>query len=69
MRFGTVLTCLTVLSDGMKEAEPIAREIARRQGFQGVRWMKMTDPGALEAPSKVEAFLSGSNLTLFIWPN
>ena len=24
--------------------EPVAREIARRQGFDGVRWMKMTDP-------------------------
>lgn len=40
-----------------EKAEPIAREIARRQGFQGVRWMKMTDPGALEAPSKVGSFL------------
>ena len=36
---------------------PIAREIARRQGFKGVRWMKMTDPSGMEAPSKVGSFL------------
>ena len=34
-----------------------AREIARRQGFKGLRWMKMTDPEAVEAPSKVGSFL------------
>jgi len=39
------------------QAEPMAREIARRQGFSGVRWMKMTDPSAAEAPSKVGSFL------------
>ena len=38
-------------------AEPMAREIAHRQGFEGVRWMKMTDPSAAEAPSKVGSFL------------
>lgn len=37
--------------------EPVAREIAKRQGFDGVRWMKMTDPSGLEAPSKVGSFL------------
>ena len=37
--------------------EDIAREIARRQGFEGVRWMKMTDPSGREAPSKVGSFL------------
>lgn len=36
---------------------PIAREISRRQGFEGVRWMKMTDPSGIEAPSKVGSFL------------
>lgn len=36
---------------------PKAREIARRQGFDGIRWMKMTDPSAIEAPSKVGSFL------------
>ncbi|MCQ2256017.1 MAG: hypothetical protein MJZ29_11025 [Bacteroidaceae bacterium] len=40
-----------------EQAEPIAREIAERQGFKGVRWMKMTDPSATEAPSKVGSFL------------
>ena len=39
------------------KAEPIAREIALRQGFDGVRWMKMTDPSGTEAPSKVGSFL------------
>lgn len=34
-----------------------ARAIARRQGFDGLRWMKMTDPSAIEAPSKVGSFL------------
>ena len=38
-------------------AEPVAREIAQRQGFEGIRWMKMTDPDAMEAPSKVGSFL------------
>lgn len=40
-----------------EQAEPIAKEIAQRQGFKGVRWMKMTDPSATEAPSKVGSFL------------
>lgn len=40
-----------------KTAEPAAREIAKRQGFEGVRWMKMTDPTAAEAPSGVGSFL------------
>lgn len=34
-----------------------AREIASRQGFEGLRWMKMTDPSAEEAPSNVGSFL------------
>ena len=34
-----------------------AREIAMRQGFKGVRWMKMTDPSGEESPSKVGSFL------------
>jgi hypothetical protein len=38
-------------------AYPVAKEIAQRQGFDGVRWMKMTDPWAGEAPSKVGSFL------------
>lgn len=39
------------------KAEDNARKIAQRQGFKGVRWMKMTDPWAGEAPSKVGSFL------------
>lgn len=39
------------------KAEPMAREIAQRQGFEGIRWMKMTDPDAMEAPSNVGSFL------------
>lgn len=40
-----------------ESVEPIAREIAMRQGFKGVRWMKMTDRSGEEAPSKVGSFL------------
>lgn len=43
--------------DWYKKAEPIARKIAERQHFEGVRWMKMTDPSGLEAPSSVGSFL------------
>ncbi len=39
------------------KVEPVAREIAERQGFKGVRWMKMTDPSGREAPSNVGSFL------------
>ncbi len=40
-----------------ESVEPIARSIAKRQGFDGIRWMKMTDPSGMEAPSKVGSFL------------
>ncbi len=40
-----------------KTAYPVARQIAERQGFKGVRWMKMTDPWAGEAPSNTGSFL------------
>lgn len=43
--------------DWYAAAYPVAKEIAERQGFKGVRWMKMTDPSATEAPSKVGSFL------------
>ena len=39
------------------KAEANARKIAERQGFKGVRWMKMTDPWVGEAPSGVGSFL------------
>ena len=35
----------------------MAREIAQRQGVDGIRWMKMTDPSGGEAPSNVGSFL------------
>lgn len=34
-----------------------ARAIALRQGYEGIRWMKMTDPWAGEAPSSVGSLL------------
>lgn len=40
-----------------ESVEPMAREIAMRQGFKGIRWMKMTDRSGEEAPSKVGSFL------------
>lgn len=40
-----------------EHAAPMARTIAGRQGFDGIRWMKMTDPSAAEAPSNVGSFL------------
>lgn len=34
-----------------------AKALARRQGFEGLRWQKMTDHGGNESPSSVGAFL------------
>lgn len=39
------------------KAAPKARAIAARQGFKGLRWMKMTDPNGIEAPSNVGSYL------------
>lgn len=39
------------------KAAPMAKDIASRQGFKGLRWMKMTDPWAGEAPSNVGSYL------------
>ncbi|MCR5642770.1 MAG: glycoside hydrolase family 88 protein [Prevotella sp.] len=50
-------TVATVLDWYNEEAYPVARQIAERQGFKGVRWMKMTDPWAGEAPSNTGSFL------------
>jgi len=36
---------------------PIAKKTAARQGFDGIRWMKMVDPSAQESPSMVGPFL------------
>lgn len=43
--------------DWYNKVYPVAKEIAQRQGFDGARWMKMTDPSGIEAPSKVGSFL------------
>ncbi len=34
-----------------------ARHIAERQGFKGIRWMKMTDPSAGDTPSDIGTYL------------
>ena len=43
--------------DWYRRAAPIARGIAQRQGYEGVRWQKMTDYKGSETPSSVGAFL------------
>lgn len=43
--------------DWYAKAYPVAKSIAGRQGFDGARWMKMTDPSGAEAPSSVGSFL------------
>ena len=49
---------LTTLLDWYNQtAYPEAKKIAQRQGFKGIRWMKMTDPWAGEAPSNTGSFL------------
>lgn len=40
-----------------KTAAGKARQIAQRQGFDGIRWQKMTDNEGNESPSSVGAFL------------
>ncbi|WP_207422291.1 hypothetical protein [Desertivirga brevis] len=39
------------------KVEDGAKEIAKRQGFKGARWQKMTDHEGLESPSSVGAFI------------
>jgi hypothetical protein len=39
------------------DVRAVARGIAERQGYEGVRWQKMTDPWGQEGPSSVGAFL------------
>jgi len=55
--WGRPQTVATILDWYNRVAYPVAREIAERQGFKGVRWMKMTDPWAGEAPSNTGSFL------------
>ncbi len=40
-----------------RDVLPVAQQIAKRQGFKGARWMKMTDTTGMEAPSGVGSFL------------
>ena len=47
----------TMLDWYKQTAAPVARQIAQRQGFKGIRWMKMTDLWAGEAPSNTGSFL------------
>ena len=47
----------TVMDWYNRVAYPVAQKIAERQGFKGIRWMKMTDPWAGEAPSNTGSFL------------
>ena len=50
-------TVATILDWYNTVAYPEAKKIAQRQGFKGIRWMKMTDPWAGEAPSNTGSFL------------
>ncbi|HEY5407176.1 MAG TPA: hypothetical protein VIJ92_08810 [Ginsengibacter sp.] len=40
-----------------KKVEPKAKQIATRQGYEGIRWQKMTDNEGEESPSSIGAFL------------
>ena len=40
-----------------KKVENEAKIIAKRQGYDGIRWQKMTDPDGKEGPSSIGAFL------------
>ena len=55
--WGRPQTIATILDWYNTTVYPVARQIAARQGFKGVRWMKMTDPWAGEAPSNTGSFL------------
>lgn len=48
----------TILDWYNEKAYPEAKKIAQRQGFKGIRWMKMTDPWVGESPSNVGSFLT-----------
>lgn len=49
-----------------EKVEPIARQIAQRQGFDGVRWMKMTDPsGTSPFQSRKFSDLATTSFNLF----
>ncbi len=53
-----------------KTAVPMACDIAARQGFNGIRWMKMTDPSSKKRHHRMSALLlSGNNPMSFICQN
>ncbi|MBP6023391.1 hypothetical protein [Ferruginibacter sp.] len=43
--------------DWYNRAAPMAKNIAQRQGYDGVRWQKVTDNDGREVPSSIGAFL------------
>jgi hypothetical protein len=43
--------------DYYSDIESRARETAERQGFEGIRWPKMTSPSGVDGPSSVGSFL------------
>jgi len=43
--------------DWYTKVESVAKQTAEHQGFDGVRWMKMTDPSGQESPSGIGPFL------------
>jgi hypothetical protein len=43
--------------DWYEKVVPKARATAERQGFEGIRWMKMTDPTGDESPSSIGEFI------------
>lgn len=43
--------------DWYAKVEPVARQVAQRQHFDGIRWMKMVDPSGHDSPSDVGPFL------------
>jgi len=48
---------------------PIAREIARRQGYEGVRWPKMVGPMAATLLHPLARCSSGSSPIPLLWPS
>ena len=48
-------------SRGIRNRNTAREQIAKRQGYNGVRWQKMTDIEGEESPSLLVHFSSGSN--------
>ena len=56
-RCGAACPCSSAASATTRAILPKARATARRQGYAGARWPKMTDPSGTESPSSVGPFL------------